>query len=115
MRQLLALPLLAAFLGLVMAVVAFAAPFGNTGVDGTLGAGLAVLGALATTLLIAVLMTRRAGRRWAVILHGFGLLAALLTAVAALFLMQTALTVLMAVAFVTLLIAGVMPRRRIPA
>lgn len=112
MKQLLALPLLAAILGLVMAVIAWTGPFGNTGVDWTLGAGLAVLGALATSLIIAILMSRRPSRRWAVVLHVLGLLAALLTAVAALFLMQTALTLLMAAAFVTLLIAGVSSRRR---
>ena len=115
MKQLLALPLLAAILGLVMAVIAWTGPFGNTGVDWTLGAGLAVLGALVTTIIIAVLMTRRAARRLSVVLHVLGLLAALLTAVASLFLMQTALTLLMAVAFVTLLIAGVTSRRRTAA
>lgn len=115
MRQLLALPLLAAILGLMMAVIAWTGPFGNTGVDWTLGAGLALLGTLATTIIIAILMTRRAPRRWSAVLHILGLLAALLTAVAALFLMQTALALSMAVAFVTLLIAGVTSRRRTAA
>lgn len=45
------------------------------------------------------------------VLHVLGLLAALLAAVAALFLIQTALTLLMTVAFVTLLIAGFTSRR----
>lgn len=112
MRQLLALPLLAAILGLVMAVIALTGPFGNTGVDWTLGAGLAVLGALATSIIIAMLMTRSASRRWSAILHIIALLAALLTAIAALFLMQSALMLLMAAAFVTLLIAGIGSRRR---
>jgi hypothetical protein len=47
-----------------------------------------------------------ASRRRSVVLHVLGLLAASLAAVAALFLIQTALTLLMTVAFVTLLIAG---------
>lgn len=115
MRQLLSLPLLAAILGLVMALIAWTGPFGNTGVDWTLGGGLAVLGSLATSIIIAILMTRRAGRRWSITLYIIALLAALLTGVAALFLMQTLLTLLMAITFVTLLIAGVTSRRRTTA
>lgn len=52
-----------------------------------------------------------ATRRRSVVLHVPGLLAASLAAVAALFLIQTALTLLMTVAFVTLLIEGFTSRR----
>jgi hypothetical protein len=60
-------------------------------------------------------MTRRAGRRLTLALHLLALLAAALTGVAALFLMQTLLMVLMAITFVTLLVAGFISNRRSPA
>ncbi|MGP9805138.1 hypothetical protein [Paracoccus sp. NSM] len=88
------------------------APFGNTGIDWTLGAGLAVLGSLATCILVLVLMREGLPSRWRLGLHVAALLAALLTAIAALFLMQTALMLLMIASAATLAIAGVAHRRR---
>lgn len=105
-------PLIASLAGLVMAVVALTAPFGNTGVDWTLGAWLAVLGALATCILILVLMRGRLAAGWTLGLHIAALLIALLTVIAALFLMQTTLMLLMVASAVTLAIAGVAHRTR---
>lgn len=105
-------PLIASLAGLAIAAVALTAPFGNTGVDWTLGAWLAALGALATCVLIVVLMQGRFAAGWTLGLHIAALLIALLTAIAALFLMQTALMLLMVASAVTLAIAGVAHRRR---
>ncbi len=106
-----AFALLSAALGVVLALIALTGPFGNTGVDGTLGAGLAFLGCAATALIIAMLMRRFTSRRWTIILYLDALLAALLTSVAAVFLMQSLLTLLMAASFAALLIAGPSPQK----
>lgn len=58
------MPPVAAGLGAVMALIALTAPFSNTGVDGTLGAGLALLGTVATLALIGLARWRRSRRRW---------------------------------------------------
>ncbi|NEX47953.1 hypothetical protein [Pseudotabrizicola algicola] len=107
------LALLPAVLGLIAALNAFLAPMGNTGVDGTLGAGLAVIGTVAATLMIGIIAARPLPRAWSVTLGLLALLAALLTAVAGYFLMQTLLAALMAATFALLLVAFFVTDRRV--
>ncbi|MFU8863882.1 MAG: hypothetical protein ACNA7O_08195 [Rhodobacterales bacterium] len=85
-----------AVVGASIALIAFIAPFGNTGVDGTLGAGLVVLGSVAVTAMIGVMAIYPLTRGWFVTLGALALLAASLTAIAAFFLMQTLLLIAMA-------------------
>lgn len=85
-----------AAVGAIIALLAFIAPFGNTGVDGTLGAGLAVLGSVAVTAMIGVMAASPRTRGWFLTLSVLAALVALLTALAAFFLMQTLLLIAMA-------------------
>ena len=100
-----ALPGLASLAGVVLAAIAFLRP--ETGVTGTAGALLALVGATATALGSVLLMLGRP-RGWLVALSA---LAAILTALAAWFLMQWALAAVMALAFVGLLLGPAMSRR----
>lgn len=83
-------------LGAVLALIALMAPFGNTGVDGTLGAFLAFTGTVATSLSIILIMARPLSRRWFITLNVLAMLAAMLTAIAGFFLMHTILAIAMA-------------------
>lgn len=111
MRNPIALALLPSLLGVVIAAVAFLAPFGNTGVDGTLGAGLALVGSVAATMLIAIIVPRRLPRGWFNTLGILAMLAAVLTAVAGYFLMQTLLAAAMAATLVLVFAALTVGRR----
>ncbi|MDP2119501.1 MAG: hypothetical protein Q8K28_06315 [Hoeflea sp.] len=104
--------LLFAVIGTVLAVVAYAAPLGNTGVDGTLGALLALIGASVTAAGTLLLLTRSAPLRLVAVLHGLLILAAVLTAIAGYFLMQFGLAIVMAVAALALVFAPFLPPRR---
>ncbi|KGF70602.1 hypothetical protein LL06_04380 [Hoeflea sp. BAL378] len=105
--------LLLAVIGLVLALIAYAAPFGNTGVDGSLGALLALVGAAVTTAGAALLMFGSASsHRFGSLLIGLLVLAATLTAIASFFLMQTGLAVVMALAALALLLAPFLQSRR---
>ncbi|MFN3525689.1 MAG: pyrroloquinoline quinone-dependent dehydrogenase, partial [Paracoccus sp. (in: a-proteobacteria)] len=95
-----AIPLVPAVVGVILALNALLAPFGNTGVDGTLGAALALIGSAFVALAIGVVLMRPLPHGWFVTLTAAAMLAALLTAVAAFFLMQT---LLMAAMLITLL------------
>ncbi|MFD1911792.1 hypothetical protein [Halodurantibacterium flavum] len=99
-------------LGVMLALIALAAPFGNTGVDGTLGAGLALLGSVATTMLIAIFIMSGLTRGWFIALNSLAMLAAFLTALAAFFLMQTLLAIAMVAAFLTMAFAFLRSNRR---
>ncbi len=92
-----------ALVGATVALIAFFAPLGNTGVDGTLGAGLAVAGSIATTVLIGVMVARPLSRGWFVTLTILAMIVALLTAIAAFFLMQTLLLIAMAATLAVLI------------
>ena len=94
---------LAALIGLCFAAAAAVLP--DTGVDGTIGAYLAVLGAIALLLVVGLAMIRRVSRTARRALIVVGLLTAALTALAAWFLMQDELLVAVAVS-VLALIAG---------
>ncbi|MFN4061219.1 MAG: hypothetical protein ACK4IA_10760 [Paracoccus hibiscisoli] len=95
MRIIPVLPLLLLAAGAVLAGIAFVGPFGNTGVDLTLGAGLALLGSVAATLLAGIATLAHPRRGWRKALIALAVLAALLTALAAVFLMQTLLAAAM--------------------
>ena len=102
MRWSYAVPVLSSLAGAALATWAYLGP--ATGVSGTAGALLALLGAVATTMGGMILMLGRP-RLW--------LLA--LAALAGWFLMQWALAIVMAVAFAGLLVAPVLLRRRASA
>ncbi|MBP1806306.1 hypothetical protein [Rubellimicrobium aerolatum] len=107
--------ILAALLALAGAVLggrAYIAP--DSGVDGTLGAGLALAGAVAVTLgaLVAAIPEIRGG--WRGLLGTLLVLGAALTALAAWFLMKPAFAILMALALLGVVVALlVRPRRRL--
>ncbi len=110
MRRRYAAASLPALAGAVLAGVAYVMP--NTGVDGTLGALLALVGAAAVTLgsLLAMTDAVRGGLLTALdILLAIG---AVLTATAAYFLMQYGCAFAMALAFVGLVFAATTSSRR---
>lgn len=84
-----------AAVGALFALHAFLGPFGNTGVDGTLGAALAALGSLVAAVLVFAVIIRPLPRRRMRLLFLLAMIAAGLTALAAFFLMQTALMIAM--------------------
>ena len=107
MRWSYAVPVLSSFAGAALAIWAHLGP--ESGVSGTAGALLALLGAAATALGGMILMLGRP-RLW---LLALAALAAILTALAGWFLMQWA--IVMAVAFVGLLLAPALLRGRASA
>jgi peptidoglycan/LPS O-acetylase OafA/YrhL len=112
MRTSYALVLLPALAGLALGAIAYFGPNGNTGVDGTPGALLALIGAAAVTL-GALLAMRPAVRGWSLGLLNFVLaLGLVLVAAAAYFLMQHAFAVAMALALVGLVAALALRRNR---
>jgi quinoprotein glucose dehydrogenase len=101
---------LLALVGVMLGAMAYFSP--KTGVDGTAGALLALIGAAAVTL-GALLTLMPTVRGWAFgVLKLLILLGAALTATAAYFLMQYAFAIAMALAFLGLLVALAMPSRR---
>lgn len=107
------LVLVVSVIGTVLAGNAFIGPLGNTGVDGTVGAGLALLGSVSVTLLIVILIARRLPRGWFMTLLVLAMLAALLTVVAGYFLMQALLAAAMAVTFGLLVVLSLASDRRL--
>ena len=102
-------------MGVLLAVAAYAAPFGNTGVDGSLGALLALVGAVFTAIGAGLMLLKPLSRRSASVLIGVLVLAAVLTAVAGYFLMQFLLAGLMAAAALALVLTPFFSSRRSPA
>lgn len=98
-------PFVLALLGVMLGAIAYFGPSGNTGVDGTPGALLALIGAAAATMGAAIAMLVAVGHRWLLTLNILILLAAALTALAAYFLMQTFFAIAMAGAVVGLVFA----------
>lgn len=102
--------LLPALAGVGLAGYAWVAE--GTGVNGTAGALLALIGALAALLGLAILaMAHPAGGRRRLVV-ALALVTALLTAVAGWFLMQDALAVVMAVVVLTVPVVAARPRLR---
>ncbi|MDP3342267.1 hypothetical protein [Frigidibacter sp.] len=112
MNKLNAIPLFPALVGVAIATVALVAPFGNTGVDGTLGAALALLGSVFVASVIVVVLMRPLPRSWFVSLVTLAMIAVLLTALAAYFLMQTLLLAAMVVTLMALAFVLSSQRRR---
>jgi hypothetical protein len=100
--------ILASIAGLGCALAAFLLE--GTGVTGTAGAGLAVVGSAASLIGLLFLVFVRLSRGIFLFLSGLTVLAAALTALAGWFLMQDALTIAMAVAFVAIIGVAVRPR-----
>jgi len=89
-----------------------AALLADTGVDGTPGGFLALIGAVGATLALGLLVTGAAPPRIRGMLKAVAGLAAILTAVAAFFLMQDALLAAMAVSLVALVFSAVTAKRK---
>lgn len=105
--------LIASLVGVALGFVAYAAPLGNTGVDGTPGALLALIGAVATAAGTVLVLVPAVRHRLAGVFHVLAAIAAGLTALAAYFLMQNAFAIAMVVALLGLLLAyAYSPRRR---
>jgi hypothetical protein len=102
--------LLPALLGIALAAIAYLAPFGNTGVDGSLGALLALLGAVAAALGSLLLLV--GFDRWRRTLTALIVIVAALTTVAAAFLMQWTLAIVMLGVIAGLGLASFLPPRR---
>lgn len=110
MRLALFPPLILLAAAMLLAGHAFIGPFGNTGVDGTLGAALALLGATAALVLTLILTLARPRRGWRRAFVVLAVLAALLTALAAVFLAQMLLAAAMLAGAVTLIAAPLFER-----
>jgi hypothetical protein len=102
----LAISFLAALAGVGLAAAAAFLP--ETGVNGSVGAFLAVLGAVGVTAGTGILLAT--GTR--TFLVAITALIAMLTALAAWFLMQDALLAIMGLSLVALLVNGLMPDQR---
>lgn len=102
--------LLPALIGIALAAIAYGAPLGNTGVDGSLGALLTLLGAFATSLGSLLLLV--GFDRWRRTLTALIVIVAALTAVAAAFLMQWTLAIVMLGVVAGLGVASILPPRR---
>ena len=95
------------------AVLAGAGAFlSGTGIDGTPGAFLALAGALGSACLIGLLMTGSIPVGWRTVLYVMAVIVALLTALAAHFLMQPLIVLAMALAILALLASALTSNRR---
>lgn len=92
-----------------------AALLSDTGVDGTPGAILALLGAGATSLAVGLLAVGRVQGKARLTLSVIGAVLAILTAVASWFLMQDALLITMVVTLLMLLVSGFVTTRKATA
>jgi len=93
-----------ALCGVVLAFLAYTAPFGTTGVDGSIGALLALIGAVVTTFGATLLALDKLSGRKRVFLIVFLVFTAGLTAVAGYFLMQFLLAIIMAATALALIL-----------
>ena len=85
----------------------------DTGIDGTAGGFLAFLGAGAVTAAIGLLLLTWVPTKARGVFAGMAGLVAILTAIAAWFLMQNALLATMIVTLLALLVSAVIPGRKI--
>lgn len=114
MKILYLVALVLALVGTVLAAIAYLAPFGNTGVDGSIGALLALVGAFSSAAGLTIVLATGVRGGLLKTLYGLIILAAVLTAVAAYFLMQFALMLAMIATVMALVIAiALRPNRRI--
>lgn len=101
----------AAFVGLALATLAMWMP--DTGVNGSLGAFLTVLGAVGVVLALSVIAVGVRSNSLHAVLVTLMIVAATLTALASWFLMQTGIIVAMVVAVSAFLASGTQPQRRV--
>ena len=109
--MLLAISFLAALIGLGLAAAAALLP--DTGIDGTIGAFLAVLGAFSVTFALGVIVAKKGPFRARGVLSGVAALISILTAVAAWFLMQDAVLLAMVASLLALLANGTVAQRKV--
>ena len=109
--MLLTVSFLSALAGVVLAGIAALLP--DTGINGTLGGLLVLAGSAAVAVALGVLLVRWVPEKARGVLAGFAGLVAILTAIAAWFLMQNALLATMIVTLLALLVSAVMPNRKI--
>lgn len=95
---------IAAFAGLVLAAMAALMP--DTGVNGTPGAILTLAGAAAVTLILAILQMIKPPSRLRLAFSAIMIILAVLTSLAAWFLMQNGIVIAMAVAVLAFLAHG---------
>lgn len=112
MRASYALVVVPALVGVALGAVAYFAPFGATGVEGTPGALLALIGAVAVTLGGLLAMASGPRSRWRGLLNALIALGAALTALAAWFLMQYPFAVAMLLALLGLIATAFATARR---
>ena len=84
----------------------------DTGINGTLGAFLAFAGAVAVTIVLGLLLIAWVPTKARGVFAGVAALVAVLTALAAWFLMQNALLATMVVTLLALLVSGVSADRK---
>ncbi len=99
--MLLIISLLSGFVGVCFAGAAALLP--DTGIDGTPGSFLALLGAVAVTLVVGMLVSGKVPARTRGVVFSFAALLAVLTALAAWFLMQDTVLATMVVSLLALL------------
>ena len=108
--MLLTISLLSGLVGMCFAAAAALLP--DTGIDGTLGSFLALLGTIAVTLAVGLLVTGKVPAHIRGVLVGLAALFAVLTALAAWFLMQAVVLATMVVSLLTLLICTATDERK---
>ena len=109
-RMFLAISFLSALVGLGFAGTAALLP--DTGVNGTIGAYLALLGAVGVILALGMLVTAKVPATARGVFGAIAAFLAVLTALAAWFLMQDAVLAAMVVSLLALLLSGVMAKRK---
>ncbi|MDZ4313102.1 MAG: hypothetical protein U1A24_21380 [Cypionkella sp.] len=109
--MLLATSFLAALIGLGFAGAAAVLP--DTGIDATIGAFLAVLGAFAVTLALGVIVAKKGKFKARGVLLRIAAIVSILTAIAAWFLMQDAVLAAMVVSLLALLASGAAAERKV--
>lgn len=109
--MLLTVPFLSALVGVGFAGAAALLP--DTGINGTLGAFLALAGSVGVTAALGLLLVTGVPSKARGVFAGVAALLAVLTALVAWFLMQNALLATMVVTLLALLVSGVMTDRKI--
>lgn len=109
--MLLTVSFLSALAGVAFAGIAALLP--DTGINGTLGGILALAGSVGVAAALGLLLVRWVPGKARGVFAGIAGLVAILTALAAWFLMQNALLATMIVALLALLLCGVMADRKV--
>ena len=108
--MLLIISLLSGLVGICFAGAAALLP--DTGIDGTPGSFLALLGTVAGTLAVGMIVTGKAPSKARSVLFGLAALFTVLTALAAWFLMQDTVFATMVISFLALLMSSATDARR---